>query len=272
MNKIPVSVVVLTKNEENNLAECLDSVKGWADEILVVDDLSTDHTVSIAQKLADKVLIKKMEIEGTHRNWAYSQAENSWVLSLDADEKVTDELKSEIARVLADTECVSFSIPLRNYIGSTWVRHGGWYPAGKVRLFRKDKFRYEEVVVHPRAFIDGTCGHLKGDIVHKGYPDFEHFLASLNRQSTLEAKKWIMTERRMSGGRIAWRAVDRLFRRYIGRGGYKDGFIGFMVAFFDMLYQVMSYAKYRQMLLETSDNEEQKRETVDEDRELEDRE
>lgn len=255
MDKVPISVVVLTKNEENNLTECLDSVKGWADEIIVIDDLSTDNTVAIAQKLADKVLIKKMEIEGAHRNWAYAQAKNSWVLSLDADEKVTSELKSEITQILPKTDCVCFSIPLRNYIGNTWVRHGGWYPAGKVRLFKKEKFRYEEVVVHPRAFLDGACGHLKGDIIHKGYPDFEHFLASLNRQSTLEAKKWIMTDRKMSGGRIAWRSVDRLFRRFIGRGGYKDGFIGFMVAFFDMLYQVISYAKYRQMLLELTEKQ-----------------
>ncbi len=250
MNKLPLSVVILTKNEEANIDECVASIKGWADEIIIVDDLSTDNTVALAQQLADKVLIKKMEVEGTHRNWAYAQAKNSWVLSLDADEKVTPELKEEISLILPVTKDACFSIPLRNFIGDYWVRYGGWYPAGKVRLFRKEKFRYEDVVVHPRVTVDGSCGHLKGDIIHKGYPDFEHFLASLNRQSTLEAKKWIATNSSMGGGRITWRAIDRFFRRFVGKKGWKDGFIGFMVAFFDTLYQIMSYAKYRQMLLE----------------------
>lgn len=250
MGEVPLSVVVLTKNEEDNLVECLKSVKGWADEIIVVDDFSADKTVGIAQELADKVLIKRMEVEGTHRNWSYAQARNSWVLSLDADEKLTPELKKEITETIMSTSHACFSVPLRNFIGDYWVRYGGWYPAGKVRLFRKEKFKYEEVVVHPRIEVDGTCGHLKGDIIHKGYPDFEHFLASLNRQSTLEAKKWITTNRRMGGGRITWRAIDRFFRRFVGKRGWKDGFIGFMVAFFDTLYQIMSFAKYRQMLQE----------------------
>ena len=250
MSKIPLSVVIITRNEEENIRACIDSVRGWAEEVLVVDDLSTDKTVAIAHGLADKVLIRKMEVEGAHRNWAHAQAKNLWVLSLDADEKVTPELREEIDAALPGTPHVCFSVPLRNFIGDYWVRYGGWYPAGKVRLFRKDKFRYEEVGVHPRGEVDGTCGHLTKDIIHKGYPDFEHFLASLNRQTTLEAEKWVKTGRKMGGGRITWRAIDRFFRRFIGKKGFKDGFIGFMVAFFDTLYQIMSYAKYRQMLIE----------------------
>ncbi|QAT17009.1 glycosyl transferase [Candidatus Velamenicoccus archaeovorus] len=257
MSKTGLSVVILTKNEEENIAACIKSLKGWADEIIVVDDMSSDKTVPIAQELADKVLIKKMDVEGTHRNWAYAQARNAWVLSLDADETVTPELQSEITAAIASTEHACFSVPLRNYIGNHWVRYGGWYPAAKVRLFDKNKFKYEDVVVHPRAFVDGTCGHLKCDIVHKGYPDFGHFLASLNRQTTLEAQKWITTNRKMGRGRIAWRAIDRFFRRYIGKKGWKDGYIGFMVAFYDTMYQLISYAKFRQML----DEKEQKTES-----------
>lgn len=249
-----VSVVIVTKNEEDNIRSCLLSVIGWADEIIVVDDESSDGTVSIAKSLGAAVLIRKMENEGQHRNWAYHQTRNDWVLSLDADETVTTELKAEIRRTISKTDCVAFSIPLRNYIGKIWIRHGGWYPAAKVRLFRKDKFRYEEVVVHPRVFIDGKCGHLKSDIIHKGYPDFEHFLASLNRQTTLEARKWITTNRTMSPGHITWRTVDRFFRRYIGKKGFLDGFIGFMIAFFDSLYQIMSYAKYWQMKKEKNES------------------
>jgi len=140
-----------------------------------------------------------------------------------------------------------FDIPLRNFISNYWVRYGGWYPASKVRLFRKDKFKYEESEVHPRVFIDGKCGHLKSDIIHKGYPDLEHFLNSVNRQSTLEAKKWINSGRKMTLGHAIWRAVDRFFRRYLRKKAYKDGLYGFIIAFFDTLYQILSYAKYIEM-------------------------
>lgn len=247
MAKLPLSVVVLTKNEDKNIEECLQSVSSWVDEMIVVDDESTDKTVELSQRLGAKVLHKKMDNEGIHRNWAYAQAKNEWVLSLDADEKISDELKDELLKVLPGTKFHAFDIPLRNFIGTYWVRHGGWYPASKLRLFMKSRFKYEEVGVHPKVFLTGDTGHLTKDIIHKGYPDFEHFLASLNRQTTLEAKKWIETGRQMSLGRATWRTIDRFFRRFLGKQGYKDGFIGFMIAFFDSLYQIMSYAKYWEM-------------------------
>ena len=247
MEDVKLSVVVLTKNEEACIAECLESVK-WADEIIVVDDESTDKTLEIVKKFNAKVFSRKMDVEGKHRNWAYAQARNLWVLSLDADEKVTPELKLELEKAVTSKEFAAFDIPLRNYISNYWVRYGGWYPASKLRLFRKDKFKYEEVEVHPRVFLDGACGHLKADIIHKGYPDLEHFLNSVNRQSTLEARKWINTGRKMTLGHMIWRAVDRFFRRYLRKKAYKDGMYGFIIAFFDTFYQIISYAKYREML------------------------
>ncbi|HQP10617.1 MAG TPA: glycosyltransferase family 2 protein [Candidatus Omnitrophota bacterium] len=252
MEKIPLSVVVITKNEEDNIEKCLGSAYGWADEIVVVDDESKDRTIALAEKYADKILHRRMDNEGRHRNWAYAQAKNEWVLSLDADEYVTEELKQEIAEAIKDPGFHAYSIPLRNFIGSYCVRYSGWYPAGKLRLFMKGRFKYEEVEVHPRVFLEGKTGHLTKDIVHKGYPDFEHFLASLNRQTTLEARKWIQTGRKMTLGKALWRTLDRFPRSYIVKKGYKDGFIGFMIAFFASLYQVMSYAKYWQMKRENT--------------------
>lgn len=247
--KIPLSVVVLTKNEQSCISECLDSVK-WADEIIIVDDLSTDKTVEICKGYTSKIFIKNMDIEGKHRNWAYSQAKNNWILSLDADEKVSGELKQEIENALKNnTEFAAFSIPLRNFIGEHWVRYGGWYPAGKVRLFKKEKFKYEEVKVHPRVFIDGPCGHLTKDIIHKGYPDIAHFLSSLNRQTTWEAEKWFAQNKPMKLGKFLWRSFDRFMRTYIRKKGYKDGFVGFVVAFYASLYQFMSYLKYKELVL-----------------------
>ena len=200
MNKIPLSVVILTKNEEENIRACLESVYGWAAEIIVVDDESTDQTVVIARQFTDRIYLRRMENEGWHRNWAYAQANQEWVLSLDADEMVSSELKDEISKALSTTDCHALSIPLRNYIGQHWVRYNGWYPASKLKLFRKGRFHYEEVDVHPRAFVDGKTGELTQDIIHKVHTDFAGFLNSVNRQSTLEAKKWLRTAQNMTTG------------------------------------------------------------------------
>jgi glycosyltransferase involved in cell wall biosynthesis len=247
--KVSLSVVVLTKNEEGRIADCLESVK-WADEIIVVDDESTDQTVNIVKRYTQRVLTRKMDLEGRHRNWAYAQAKNTWVLSLDADERVTPELRDEIKLVLENNPIENgFTIPRRNYIGDYWVRYGGWYPSPQLKLFRKDKFRYEEVSVHPRAFMDEPCGHLKCDLIHYSYRNLEDFLAKLNKQTTWEAQKWLSQKKPMRLGRFLWRAYDRFMRSYFGKKGYRDGFMGFAIAYYAGLYQFVSYLKYRELTL-----------------------
>lgn len=246
-DKIPVSVVIITKNEEQRIRQCLESA-AWADEIVVVDDESTDRTREIAGAFTKRVLLRRMDVEGRHRNWAYAQARNSWVLSLDADELVTPELREEIRSVLAaEPKENGFTIPRRNYIGDYWVKHGGWYPSPQLKLFRKEKFRYEEVAVHPRAYMDDPCGHLKGDIIHYSYRDIADFLQKLNNQTTREAQKWFEQNKPMKFWRFMRRTVDRFFRSYVGKKAYKDGFIGFVVAYFAGLYQFVSYLKYKEI-------------------------
>jgi glycosyltransferase involved in cell wall biosynthesis len=247
MAKTPVTVVVITKNEENNIETCLQSVHGWADEIIVVDDESRDRTVEIAQRLADKVFHRKMDIEGRHRNWAYAQARNEWVFSLDADETAMPELRDEITQAIQSNEFQAYTIPRRNYLGDYWVRYGGQYPAPQLKLFMKSKFRFEEAEVHPRVFLEGKTAHLTKDIIHKSYRDIAHFVSKLNGQTTLEAKKWVKMTRPMTFGKAFWRAMDRFPRTYLRKKGYKDGFIGFMFSFFASLYQIISYAKYWEM-------------------------
>jgi len=248
---VNLSVVVLTKNEERNIEECLKSVAGWADEIIVVDDESMDKTTAIARRYTDKIVTRKMDVEGRHRNWAYARAAHQWVLSLDADERVTDELKKEITGILSQPSgCNGFTIPRRNFIANYWVRYSGWYPSPQLKLFRKDKFRYEEVCVHPRAFMDDPCGHLKSDLIHYSYRSLEDFLSKLNNQTTREAEKWFSQNKPMRLGRFLYRSIDRFIRTYIGRRGYRDGFIGFTVAFYAGLYQFISYLKYREIILE----------------------
>ncbi len=243
-----LSVVTIAKNEEANIAACVNSTKGWADEHIVVDDFSPDHTADVAKANGAVVFQRRMDIEGRHRNWAYQKAGNEWVLSLDADEVVTEELKEEISRAITSDEFIVYTIPLRTYIGSHWVRHGGWYPGSKLRLFRKNLFRYEEAGVHPRVFYEGRCGHLTKDIIHKGYEDFAELFRGLNAQTTLEAQKWFDEERKIGVGKMLWKAGDRFFRTYVRKKGYKDGIVGFVVAVNSAMYQVLSYAKYWELL------------------------
>ena len=257
INGILLSVVILAKNEEERIKECIHSVSGWADEIIVVYDESTDATRGLARNLGAGVVIKKMDIEGKHRNWAYSQAKNKWVFSLDADERVTEGLKQEITELFSSTpECMAYTIPRRNFIGDYWIQWGGLYPAAQIKLFRKDKFKWEEVDVHPVSFLDGKCGHLRGDLTHYTYRNWADFLKKLNNQTTLEAKKWyrvLLSEPKKAKYKMnllhaLWRTSDRFIRAFFAKRGYRDGFIGFMVACFSSLYQIVSYAKYREFV------------------------
>lgn len=248
MEKFPISVVVITKNEEYNIADCLKSVQ-WADEIIVLDDNSIDKTVEIARQFTGRIFFRKMDVEGAHRNYAYSLARNNWVLSLDADERVTPELAEEINRLFkTHIKDIVFAIPIKTFIGKHWIRYGGWYPASKVRLFDKRTVKYEEKGVHPRIIYHGTCGHLKGDILHYSYSNFHDFFESLNNQTTLEAKKWFEEKRKIGFLNIYRKFFTRFLKGYIWEQGFRDGLIGFAIAYGDGLYQLMTYVKYQEML------------------------
>jgi len=246
-DKVAISVVVITRNEEANIKDCLESVK-WADEIIIVDDESTDKTAEIARGYTDKIFHRKMDIEGKHRNWAYDQARNSWVLSLDADERVTSELREEIKEAIASPgEFKGFVIPRKNYIGAYWVKYGGWYPSGQMKLFSKQDFRWEESEVHPCALLKGPRKALINDIIHYSYKDFEDFINKMNKQTTLEAMKWVRDGRKMGLGKALWRTCDRFMRTFIRKKAYKDGLTGFMISIFGGLYQILSYVKYNEI-------------------------
>ena len=243
---VPLSVVIIAKDEERNLPECLESVRWAAETVVVVDPKSTDRTAEIAKNYTDKVIFRTMDVEGRHRNFAYGQATQNWVLSLDADERVSPELAAEIKDKISqsDPAVVGYSIPIKTYIGKRWIKGAGYYPASKLRLHKKGTFRYEETGVHPRAFLDGKEKPLTSDIIHYGYRDMVHFLAKLNNQTTLEAEKWLDDGRKMSLPRLLYKATDRFWRHYIGKKGYADGFLGFFMSICHSLYQLFTYAKY----------------------------
>ncbi len=247
--KHPVTVVVIAKNEEKRLTDCLRSAS-WARETVVIDDESADRTAELAQSLGAKVFRRKMDIEGRQRNFGYEKASEPWVLSLDADERVTPELAEEIGQVISryenDAEVVAFSIPIRTYIGSRWIKGAGYYPAAKTRLFRKGKFRYEEAGVHPRALYQGKVIPLKGDILHYSCANLGEFVTKFNRETTLEAEKWLKDGRKVSLANSLRKTVDRFLKNYFLKNGWRDGTMGFVMSCFHGLYQLITYAKYRE--------------------------
>ena len=245
MKDVPITIVIITKNEETNITGCLESIK-WAREIVIVDGFSTDSTVEIAKKYTDKIFSREMDIEGRHRNFAYSRATQEWVLSLDADERVSPELAEEIKGLVAknDPSLSGYAIPIKTFVGKRWIKTAGYYPARKLRMHRMGKFRYEESGVHPRAFLDGKEQNLKGDIIHYGYRDFSHMLEKLNHQTTLEAEKWISENRKVSFFKMLYKMKERFLRNYFGKKGYADGFMGFFMSAQHALYQLFTYAKY----------------------------
>lgn len=243
--KCPVTVALIVKNEERRLDECLRSLT-WAEEIVILDDMSTDRTVEIARKYTDKIFQRAMDIEGRHRNYAYSKAGREWVLSIDADERVTPELAREITEVLArdDGSFNAYSIPIKTYLGKRWIKGAGYYPADKLRLFRKGKFSYEEARVHPRALLEGKCGRLQGDILHYSWENLSQFIGKFNRETSLEAEKWVLDGRKVTLANTLRKVVDRFLKNYFLKGGISDGFIGFLMSFFHSFYQLLTFAKY----------------------------
>lgn len=247
MSKVPLSVVIIAKNEEKRLPDCLRSV-AWAEEVIVIDDDSSDRTAELANKLGAQVYQRTMEIEGRQRNFGFEKATQPWILSLDADERVSPELAREIdtsvAKYAGNQEVTGFAIPIKTFIGSRWIRGAGYYPARKTRLFRQGKFRYEEARIHPRALYEGKILELEGDILHYSCAHLGEFINKFNRETTLEAEKWILDGRKMGLAKCLRKTCDRFLKNYFLKGGWREGFMGFVMSAFHGFYQFFTYMKY----------------------------
>lgn len=188
--KLPVSAMIMTKDEERNVAACIESL-GWADEVVVFDSFSSDKTVDIARQRGAAVVQRKFDDFSTHKNWALDNIEfrNSWLLLLDADERATPALFAEITQILsAPGEHVGFYIARQNMFGGRWIRHGGMYPDWNLRLLKLGHGRYEARIVHEHMILNGPVGFLKTALVHfNDNKGIEQYIARHNRYSTMEA-------------------------------------------------------------------------------------
>ena len=247
---VPLSVIIIAKNEEKRIKECLESVYSWAAEIVIIDDESTDKTCDIARPYTDKIFRRHMDQEGKQRNFGASKASYDWILILDCDERPTLELKTEIANIIENpvANTVAYWVPQINYLGDVQLKYGGWSNP-HIRLYDRRYVRWSEAahdLVHPGLKVDPDKlgGNLKSSMIHYGFANIEDFIRKVNRQSTLEAVKWHLDGRNMSRGKAMWRTVDRFFRRYIGKKGHKDGYLGFVAAVLSSFYEFAAYSKY----------------------------
>ncbi len=185
---LSLSVVIITLNEEANLVRTLQSVS-WADEIVIVDSRSTDHTREIAEFYHAKFFVESWKGFAAQKNSALQKATGDWILSLDADEDVEPALAEEIRQTLAKNPSADgFWIPRKNFFLGRWIRHGGFYPDRKLRLFRRGAGQFEERLVHEDVRITGPTARLKNNLLHRAYPTIEGYLEHMNRYSSLGAQ------------------------------------------------------------------------------------
>lgn len=227
-----LSVIVITRDEEANIAECLASAS-FATECIVVDSGSRDRTVEVARAAGARVLATPdWPGFGPQKNRALELATEPWVLSLDADERVTPQLRDEILAVLArgDAAQDAWSIPRRSSFCGQYIAHSGWYPDRVVRLFRRGTARFSDDLVHERLLARGTPGQLRGDLLHTTYPDLESMLDKLNRYSSASAESMFHKGQRASLGGALARGAWAFFRTYLLRSGWRDGRLGLVLA------------------------------------------
>ena len=227
--KMPVSLVVITFNEEKNIERCIRSVP-FATEVIVVDSLSQDRTTEIAVGLGARVIERNFEGYRNQKQFAIEQATQPWVLSLDADEALSAELQAEILRALHRPEFDGFRIPRCSHHLDRWIKHGGWYPDYQTRLFKKDSGRWVGGEVHEQAMVDGTLGTMESDILHFVFEDLTDQIETNNEFSSLGAKQLKMKGEAFSFLKLALRPVGKFFECYIWKKGFLDGSAGFIIA------------------------------------------
>jgi glycosyltransferase involved in cell wall biosynthesis len=241
---LDISVIVITKNEERNLADCLESVR-WARQIVVVDAQSTDRTVEVARRYTDDVAVTPWKGYVEAKNAALERATNDWVLWLDADERAMPGLEEEVARIVrgADSGPAAYSVARRAYFLGRWIRHCGWYPGRVVRLFRKSRASFAASHVHERLVVQGETGVLSTDLLHYTDENLYHYFAKLNRYTSLAAAD--LAERGRIGAvtDLLVRPPFMFFKMYLLQRGFLDGMAGLVLSLASSAYVFAKYAK-----------------------------
>ncbi len=242
-----ISVVIITYNEQDRLEPTLKSVADIASELIVVDSYSTDDTIKISKKYTKKVFQRKWINYSDQKNFANSKASFPWILSLDADERLSTELHGELLQLKnKEPESNGFSMPRQVFYLGRWIKHTVWYPDRKLCLFRKDKANWEGELVHERLVIEGEIKKLKGAILHFTYSNIHEHLDQINASSDLAAQKLYAKQKKCGWGRLVLLPIFGFIRSYYFKAGILDGFAGFVVSVLHGYSIFLRYAKLRE--------------------------
>ena len=240
---MPVTAIVITLNEAAHIEACLASV-AWADERLVVDSGSTDDTVAIATRCGARVVTHAWPGYSAQKNHAATLATYDWIVSLDADERVTPALAAEMQRALAAPgDRVGFRVPRVTFHLGTWIRGTDWYPDFQLRLYDRRHAQWNGRKVHESVSADGPVGQLTHDLEHYAYRDVAHHLDTINRYTTLAAEDMHAKGRRTSYAELLLHGPAAFLRNYILRGGVRLGTVGLIVSTMNAYYVFLKYAK-----------------------------
>jgi (heptosyl)LPS beta-1,4-glucosyltransferase len=238
-----LTAIILTYNEAANIADCIASVK-WADTVIVFDSFSTDDTVNIAAQAGATVIQHKFVDYSQQRNAALDAVQDEWVLFVDADERVTPELRSEVEIVIQSKQYNGYWIPRHNYIFGKLTRYTGWYPDYQLRLLRRKCARYDTSrEVHELVILEGEAGHLKTPLVHYNYKDLKHFLGKQERYTDYAALDLYKQGIRVKPQNYILQPLRHFWWRYITLQGYKDGLHGLQLSLLMAWYEFQKYVR-----------------------------
>lgn len=232
MSRTPLSVTIITFNEERNLQRCIESVKHWVQEIIVVDSGSTDNTCAIAKEMGAKVIQNTFQGYGQQKNFAHQQATHDWVLNLDADESVSPELALEIQTELSknSNQFAGYLIPRLSYYLGRWIRHGGWYPNRLIRLYNRKKSTWSEPDVHEACIVQGPVMPLKRDLLHWPFTNIREQIETNLKFSKLGAQTLVKKGVRPSLFLLLAKPVGKFLETYVFKMGFLDGLAGFIIS------------------------------------------
>ncbi len=245
--QVDISIAIITFNEEKNIGRCLDSVTGLSDDVFVVDSYSTDKTKEICLGKGVRFLEHKFEGHIEQKNYALSQAKNQYVLSLDADESLTDELKKAIQQIKNNWEYDGYIFNrLTNYCGK-WIKHSGWYPDKKLRLWDITKGKWGGENPHDKVIMDsGTrTKNINLDILHYSYYTIDDHLKQVEYFTDINSLAAYKNGKKSSAFKIFYKSVFKFFRDYILKRGFLDGRAGFLIAKISAHATAMKYRKLK---------------------------
>ena len=251
-----VTAVILTKNEESNVTDCLKSVE-WVSEIIVVDSESTDRTVALARRLTNRVYVVPWRGFGPQKNFGIDQANGPWIFIVDADERVTAGLRDEIQDLLRNgsaSHVAGYRVARRNFFYGRWMQHGGMFPDRQLRVFRKDAGRYDDTLLHERLLLKGDVEDLQGFLDHHSVPTIARHVRKMIHYTSLAAREKLKTLRRVTFTHLFGRHLWIIIKVFILRRGWKDGLPGLIAALFAGFHTFVKYAKAYE-ILETSPSE-----------------